>query len=345
MCNEGLFGHGFDCVDSNECGDLNITEHLNLTDSYYYTHTCHDDATCINVYDGYNCTCNEGYDGDGFNCTDIDECVDETHLCHADATCTNTIGSYECACDDGVFGDGFDCVDSNECGDLNITDHMNVTDPLWDTHNCAADAVCENTYMSFNCTCQDGYFGDGIECTDSDECEDAVTAVVTAGVTDPVWGMHECDVNAACVSLIGSYNCTCDDGFEGDGFNCTDVDECSDETHACHVDAACNNTIGAYECMCDEGLFGDGFNCTDSDECGDIAITTFGGVTDPGHATHSCHADAFCINTYAEYNCTCSDGYVGDGFNCTDVDECADKTHTCHMDACATIHRCLRVIV
>ena len=30
-----------------------------------------------------------------------------------------------------------------------------------------------------------------------------------------------CDENAACNDTIGSYNCTCLDGFEGNGFNCT----------------------------------------------------------------------------------------------------------------------------
>ena len=32
-------------------------------------HRCQADATCINTVGGYNCTCNPGYGGDGFNCT------------------------------------------------------------------------------------------------------------------------------------------------------------------------------------------------------------------------------------------------------------------------------------
>ena len=31
-------------------------------------HRCQADATCINTVGGYNCTCDPGYGGDGFNC-------------------------------------------------------------------------------------------------------------------------------------------------------------------------------------------------------------------------------------------------------------------------------------
>ena len=34
-------------------------------------------------------------------------------------------------------------------------------------------------------------------------------------------GTHNCDANAVCNNIRGSYNCTCKDGFYGDGINCT----------------------------------------------------------------------------------------------------------------------------
>ena len=42
--------------------------------------------------------------------------------------------------------------------------------------------------------------------SDMDECMD---------------GTHDCDVNAECNNTQGSYNCTCKDGFHGNGTNCT----------------------------------------------------------------------------------------------------------------------------
>ena len=34
-------------------------------------------------------------------------------------------------------------------------------------------------------------------------------------------GIHGCDVDAVCNNILGSYNCTCNDGFHGNGTNCT----------------------------------------------------------------------------------------------------------------------------
>ena len=33
--------------------------------------------------------------------------------------------------------------------------------------------------------------------------------------------LEPCDMNAECEDTVGSFNCTCNDGFTGDGFNCT----------------------------------------------------------------------------------------------------------------------------
>ena len=33
--------------------------------------------------------------------------------------------------------------------------------------------------------------------------------------------IHGCDVNAKCNNTLGSYKCTCKDGYEGNGTNCT----------------------------------------------------------------------------------------------------------------------------
>ena len=35
--------------------------------------------------------------------------------------------------------------------------------------------------------------------------------------------LHECAENATCSDTEGSYECTCDPGFTGDGFNCTSM--------------------------------------------------------------------------------------------------------------------------
>ena len=34
---------------------------------------------------------------------------------------------------------------------------------------------------------------------------------------------YPCSPNANCTDTDGSFNCTCREGFEGDGFNCTGI--------------------------------------------------------------------------------------------------------------------------
>lgn len=67
--------------------------------------TCHAQASLI----GGRCVCNSGYEGDGTNCRDVDECAGN-HGCPADSTCGNEPGSYSCYCDSGFEPAGNTCV-------------------------------------------------------------------------------------------------------------------------------------------------------------------------------------------------------------------------------------------
>ncbi|XP_073250004.1 uncharacterized protein [Porites lutea] len=60
-------------------------------------------------------------------------------------------------------------------------------------HNCHDDAYCTNTKGSFTCTCKQGYSGDGVNCTDINECET---------------GEHLCNTDISeCKNNKGSYKC------------------------------------------------------------------------------------------------------------------------------------------
>ena len=74
-------------------------------------------------------------------------------------------------------------------------------------------------------------------------------------ITDVNECVHEnggCDLDATCVNTDGSMRCVCDDGFEGDGYQCTDIDECAQDSRLCEH-GVCLNFAGGYRCQCDMG--------------------------------------------------------------------------------------------
>ncbi|MDH5672520.1 MAG: hypothetical protein OEZ06_10250 [Myxococcales bacterium] len=287
---------------------------------------CDDNADCIDEPVGYSCRCRPGYRGDGASCQDVDECQEATHSCDDNGVCENTIGSFTCICIDGFESDGLSCLDIDECA--------------LGTHHCDEHANCSNTAGGFDCECHGGYFGDGRVCQDLDEC---------------LFGTHGCHEDASCHNLEGSYQCSCNQGFVGDGLQCSNIDECALGLDDCHALASCENTRLGFSCSCPPGYEGDGTQCTDVDECAlgldgcpvhcsnlpggfecidgePVACPTGFAANDQGHCvdvdecadgTSGCSADADCQNTVGGCGCSCKAGFVGDGFECEDIDECA----------------------
>jgi len=95
--------------------------------------------------------------------------------------------------------DGTTCAVANECNT--------------GANNCDPVAICNDPSPAsgdYTCTCDVGWVGDGITCTDYDECSDPIFATT-------------CDSNATCINQPGDFSCACNTGYEGDGTTCTPV--------------------------------------------------------------------------------------------------------------------------
>ena len=236
-----------------------------------------------------DCGCGRGYwqvNASG-PCFDVDECANATirdgiadgQCGRSHMKCQNTQGSYECQCNAGYEREILDedqpqltvtsCVNVNEC------ERPDYQRGGGGAGGCHELAYCVDSDGSFECHCLIGYTGNGTHCYDeNDFCHEE------SGQPK----RHNCDANGQCeINLVlapGSFICTCNAGYEGDGIDpssdstsmgCNDIDECNEavgvtrdgvsQVRACSQYGVCNNTLGSFECECDAGYIGDGLDC------------------------------------------------------------------------------------
>ncbi|KAE9553235.1 hypothetical protein FO519_003543 [Halicephalobus sp. NKZ332] len=170
-----------------------------------------------------------------------------------------------------------------------------------------------------------------------------------------------CSWLAHCTNTVGAYKCECFPGFKGDGYNCQDIDECSEGIAKCTDYSRCVNLPGTYFCNCTEGFIPKGTpleKCADINECeaglhtcskDTFCQNTVGGYecvstcskgyelvngicvdVDECKAEGKCDNRASCINTIGGYKCNCEEGFTGDGHTCSPVTDCSQNEDVCH---------------
>ena len=70
-------------------------------------------AVCVNTEASFDCLCLPGYEKNGDECDEIDECLNGLHKCDAHSDCQNTIGSFICQCHKGYRKVNDACVVDN----------------------------------------------------------------------------------------------------------------------------------------------------------------------------------------------------------------------------------------
>ncbi|XP_019187488.1 PREDICTED: wall-associated receptor kinase 2-like [Ipomoea nil] len=138
-------------------GDLSCKEAQNSSG-----YACQANTHCVDSdtgFGGYLCSCNHGYEGNPYlGCIAIrnSRCKEaqnrSAYACQANSHCIDSDtgkGDYMCRCDDGYEGNPYlspGCTDVDEC----INPEKNT-----------CELECINIPGGFNCTCHEGYYGDG----------------------------------------------------------------------------------------------------------------------------------------------------------------------------------------
>ncbi|XP_069839862.1 uromodulin-like isoform X2 [Dendropsophus ebraccatus] len=140
-----------------------------------------------------------------------------------------------------------------------------------------------------------------------DQCAVRVEGFIAVNISS-AGNCSQCHPNATCEDYVGYVECNCKEGFIGDGFNCSDIDECAYSwLNNCSY-GMCNNTFGSYICVCPSGHINLAGTCVDIDECSSPEL-------------NRCSPLATCINNIGDYSCYCPSDYYGDGFHC-EINEC-----------------------
>jgi hypothetical protein len=217
---------------------------------------CHKDAICTQKpYSPHtSCKCKKGYTGNGRTCRVYDMCGIGTQNggCGHDSTCANgrdaegkpTGEVPTCQCHEGFK----DHVPAGNLANRNTGDARNAQKP--ESHRsgsscrrlcsegnggCHQNAFCEQDRPGLTaCKCMAGYKGMGIG---DDGCK-----LINLCLEGHVSGCHEhadCHFSGKPDRFAQTHNCTCKEGYRGDGYECTPVDVCADKDDECSDHSVC----------------------------------------------------------------------------------------------------------
>lgn len=206
-----------------------------------------------------------------------------------------------CDCWEGLFE--YDettkqCVNINECDP--------ACKPPYN-HNCdltssyCFDLIPKTKFeKGYECRCKEGFEWNPSTqtCVDIDECNPRYPP--------------RCHPEATCQNTYGSYTCTCNIDFEGDGKICKPIPYC--ERNHCQPHAIC--LAGRKVPVPGVPYYPDGFKCEcekgyqlneQTKLCEAIATAVY--TNDCERPGVRCSANERCVNTYPGHKCVCEDGF------------------------------------
>uniref|UniRef100_A0A8C1G092 Adhesion G protein-coupled receptor F3b n=1 Tax=Cyprinus carpio TaxID=7962 RepID=A0A8C1G092_CYPCA len=152
----------------------------------------------------------------------VDECVEISDVCGPNSVCNNTVGSYNCWCMSGynVTDPNLPINSNNTCKDVN--ECVEISDV------CGPNSICNNTVGSHNCSCMTGYnvTDTNLPINNNNTCKGMIDSSSNEHyshcynengsylyINECLFSPSVCGPDSNCTNEIGSYNCSCLDGF------------------------------------------------------------------------------------------------------------------------------------
>ncbi|XP_045750136.1 signal peptide, CUB and EGF-like domain-containing protein 2 isoform X5 [Mirounga angustirostris] len=279
---------------------------------------CHTNALCQNTLTSYKCSCKPGYQGEGRQCEDIDECENELNGgCVHD--CLNIPGNYRCTCFDGfkLAHDGHNCLDVDECLE----------------NNGGCQHTCVNVMGSYECRCKEGFFLSDNQHTCIHRLEEGLSCM---------------NRNHGCSHICkeaprGSVACECRPGFELAKNQRDCILTCNYGNGGCQH--SCEDTAEGPECSCHPQykMHADGRSCHErEDTAPEVTESNATSLVDGDKrvkrrllmetcAVNNGGCDRTCKDTSTGVHCSCPIGFTLqlDGKTCKDIDECQTRNGGC----------------
>ncbi|XP_036344722.1 fibrillin-3-like, partial [Rhagoletis pomonella] len=249
---------------------------------------CGQCANCLVVNHGVQCSCPNGFLGDG-----LSGCQQPPQRCNPSCQCDET-NTY---CADS-------CTHSDDCACGQVCARGKCRQKCSAGRNCPLGQLCERG------TCLAG-------CKTNSDCP-TDQSCLSGKCADPCADKSACGRNALCTVSDHRMLCYCPDGYEGEPskecvqFECAQDADCEPnkrcdagkcrnpclEYGACGVNAQCRVVDRKPQCSCPPDYFG-----SPETECRPL---------DGGCANHPCGANSKCTEVPGGYECACLDGCMGD---------------------------------
>ncbi|CAI8021725.1 Fibrillin-2 [Geodia barretti] len=261
---------------------------------------CDENAVCHDEDGSFTCVCNEGYSGNGIVCTDVDEC-ETGHSCHQNADCINNPGSFSCQCHNMFQGDGFNCTNSNYF-DIRLrglgSPWKGRVEILYDVTNNYWGTLCGYNIPSAQVICRQLGFFHGylqqqyqVRLVDGNPWEGRVEILIDLASRHWIlvhWILSVMKVRF--VAQLVPVSVTLATGALEDGV-----------ALAVTTDYTLVNCHATCSFRCQQFTFWP----TEKD------------VNECVEGTHSCNANANCVDTDGSYVCECRLDFTGDGWTCS----------------------------